>query len=163
MTSIPDVKEVFVKKLNFLLAVGFLVLLPGLVLGSPLEDGKQFLATNAKKDQVVILPSGLQYEVLTKGTGKTPGATNSVSVHYKGMLIDGTEFDSSYKRGKPATFPVNRVIKGWTEALQLMSEGSKWMLYIPQDLAYGKYGAGAEIPPYSTLIFEVELLKVLPY
>ena len=122
--------------------------------------GEQFLAENKERSEVVTLPSGLQYEVLTEGTGATPGATDKVSVHYHGTLIDGTVFDSSVKRGEPASFPVNGVIKGWTEALQLMKTGSKWKLYIPYDLAYGDRGAGPTIKPYSTLIFEVELLEV---
>lgn len=105
--------------------------------------------------------SGLQYEVLTEGTGAKPTATSSVRVHYTGSLIDGTVFDSSVKRGTPAEFPVGGVIKGWTEALQLMTVGSKWRLTIPQELAYGERGAGASIPPFATLIFEVELLDIL--
>ena len=106
------------------------------------------------------MPSGLQYKVIAEGSGKTPQATDTVTVNYKGTLIDGTEFDSSYKRGQPASFQVNGVIKGWTEALQLMKEGSKWQLFIPPDLAYGERGAGRTIPPNSTLIFEVELISV---
>jgi len=125
-----------------------------------LEESKKFLAENPKKEGVKTLPSGLQYKVLAEGTGKTPKATDNVTVHYKGTLIDGTEFDSSYKRGQPATFQVNGVIKGWTEALQLMKEGSKWQLFIPPELAYGERGAGSTIPPNSTLIFEVELISV---
>lgn len=127
-----------------------------------LETGKAFLAENAKKDGVTVLPSGLQYNVITKGDGKSPKATDKVTVHYRGTLIDGSEFDSSFKRGKPATFQLNRVIKGWTEALQLMTEGSKWRLFIPADLAYGERGAGALIGPNTTLIFDVELLSVEP-
>lgn len=125
-----------------------------------LKDGAAFLVENGKKEGVVTLPSGLQYKVVTKGTGKKPGPKDSVSVHYKGTLIDGTEFDSSYKRGEPVSFPVGGVIPGWTEALQLMEEGSKWQLFIPSNLAYGERGAGAQIGPNSTLIFDVELLKV---
>jgi len=126
-----------------------------------IEQGKQFLEENGKKEGVHTLPDGLQYKVLKEGTGKKPQAADTVSVHYKGTLIDGTEFDSSYKRGQPAEFPVNRVIKGWTEALQLMPEGSKWMLYIPSRLAYGERGTpGGPIGPNETLIFEVELLKI---
>lgn len=125
-----------------------------------MQKGEQFLKENAAKEGVKTLPSGLQYKVIKEGEGKSPKATDTVSVHYKGTLIDGKEFDSSYKRGEPAEFPVNRVIKGWTEALQLMKEGSKWMLYIPSNLAYGERGAGADIGPNETLIFEVELLKV---
>jgi len=109
---------------------------------------------------VVTTASGLMYQVLESGTGASPGATDSVTVHYRGTLEDGTEFDSSHKRGQPAVFPVNRVIRGWTEALQLMKEGDKWRLTIPPDLAYGARGAGAKIPPNATLIFEVELIKV---
>ena len=124
------------------------------------KAGEEFLAENAKKEGVTVLPSGLQYKVITEGTGEKPGLTSMVSVHYTGTLIDGTEFDSSHKRGQPATFPVNGVISGWTEALQLMPEGSKWMLYIPSDLAYGEQAAGPDIGPNSTLIFEVELLSV---
>jgi FKBP-type peptidyl-prolyl cis-trans isomerase len=110
--------------------------------------------------QVVTTKSGLQYEVLASGAGKSPTATDRVTVNYRGTLTDGTEFDSSYKRGQPAVFPVNRVIPGWTEALQLMKEGDKWKLTIPPQLAYGERGAGKLIPPNSTLVFEVELIKV---
>ncbi len=125
------------------------------------EEGEAFLAANKAKEGVVTLPSGLQYEVLNEGTGKKPSATDRVQCHYEGTLIDGTVFDSSVRRGEPAVFGVNQVIRGWVEALQLMSEGSKWRLYIPQDMAYGANGAGEMIPPYSALIFEVELIKVL--
>jgi FKBP-type peptidyl-prolyl cis-trans isomerase FklB len=124
------------------------------------KEGEEFLATNRGKEGVKTLPSGLQYKVITEGKGKTPLATDTVTVNYRGTLIDGTEFDSSYKRGQPATFPVNGVIKGWTEALQLMKEGSKWQLFIPSSLAYGERGAGGQIGPNATLIFEVELIKV---
>jgi FKBP-type peptidyl-prolyl cis-trans isomerase FklB len=123
------------------------------------KDGEAFLAGNKKKKDVKVLPSGLQYKVITAGKGKTPKATDTVTVNYQGTLIDGTEFDSSYKRGQPATFPVNGVIKGWTEALQLMKEGSKWQLVIPADLAYGERGGGP-IGPNAVLIFEIELLSV---
>jgi FKBP-type peptidyl-prolyl cis-trans isomerase FklB len=123
-------------------------------------DGEKFLAENAKKEGVKVLPSGLQYKVITPGTGKSPKATDTVTTHYKGTLIDGTEFDSSYKRGEPATFPVSGVIPGWTEALQLMKEGAKWQLFLPPDLAYGERGAGRDIGPNATLIFEVELISV---
>jgi len=123
------------------------------------KDGEAFLAANKAKEGVVTLPSGLQYKILQAGTGPKPTATDSVTVNYRGTLINGTEFDSSYKRGQPATFPVNGVIKGWTEALQLMPVGSKWQLFIPSDLAYGERGP-AEIGPNSTLTFEVELLKI---
>lgn len=124
------------------------------------KAGAAYLAENGKKDGVVTLASGLQYKVLTPGTGKKPKATDTVTVHYRGTLIDGTEFDSSIKRNEPATFPVSGVIPGWTEALQLMQEGAKWQLSIPANLAYGERGAGQQIGPNSTLIFEVELLKV---
>lgn len=123
-------------------------------------EGEAFLAKNASKSGVTTLPSGLQYEVLTQGTGKTPSLGSSVTTHYHGTLINGTVFDSSYQRGQPATFPVNGVIAGWTEALQLMPEGSKYRLYIPSDLAYGKRGAGRDIPGDTALIFDVELIKV---
>ncbi len=123
-------------------------------------EGEAFLAENANKPGVTTLPSGLQYEVLTEGTGKKAGPRSSVTTHYHGTLINGNVFDSSYQRGQPATFGVSQVIPGWTEALQLMPEGSKWRLYIPSDLAYGKRGAGRDIGPDSALIFDVELLKV---
>lgn len=126
-----------------------------------IEKGKAFLEENKKNPNVKVLPSGLQYEVIREGNGKKPKATDQVRCHYEGTLIDGTMFDSSIKRGQPAVFGVNQVIKGWVEALQLMSEGSKWKLYIPSELAYGANGAGEMIPPHSTLIFEVELLEVL--
>ena len=124
------------------------------------KEGEAFLAANKTKPGVVALPSGLQYKILKEGTGPKPAATDSVVCNYQGTLINGTEFDSSYKRGEPATFPVNGVIKGWTEALQLMPVGSKWQLFIPPDLAYGPRGAGADIGPNATLIFEVELLSI---
>jgi FKBP-type peptidyl-prolyl cis-trans isomerase len=124
------------------------------------QEGEAFLAKNAKKDGVVSLSSGLQYKVITPGDGKTPKATDKVTTHYRGTLIDGTEFDSSYKRGEPATFSVKGVIAGWTEALQLMKEGAKWQLFIPAKLAYGMRGAGQKIGPNATLIFKIELLKV---
>jgi FKBP-type peptidyl-prolyl cis-trans isomerase FklB len=124
------------------------------------QAGEDFLAENKNKPGVVTLPSGLQYEVLTEGSGKKPGPSSSVTTHYHGTLLNGTVFDSSYQRGQPATFGVNQVIAGWTEALQLMPEGSKWRLYIPSDMAYGKRGAGRDIGPDSALIFDVELLKV---
>ena len=123
-------------------------------------NAEKFIMENKNKEGVVTLPSGLQYKVLQEGTGRTPTATDTVSTHYRGTLLDGREFDSSYKRNEPTEFPVNRVIKGWTEALQLMKEGSKWMLYIPPHLAYGERGAGGLIGPNETLIFEIELLKV---
>ena len=127
--------------------------------GKNLQEGKAFLAENAKKKDVTTLPSGLQYKVIEKGSGASPKKTDSVTVHYKGTLIDGTEFDSSYARGKPATFRVDGVIAGWTEALQLMKPGAKWQLFIPANLAYGERGAGSRIGPNSALIFEVELIK----
>ena len=126
-----------------------------------IEKGKAFLAENAKKEGVVTLPSGLQYQVITEGNGKKPSATDRVKCHYEGTLIDGTLFDSSIKRGQPAVFGVNQVIQGWVEALQLMTEGSKWRLFIPSELGYGAQQAGEMIPPHSTLIFEVELLEVI--
>jgi FKBP-type peptidyl-prolyl cis-trans isomerase FklB len=125
------------------------------------KDGAAFLAANATKEGVVTLPSGLQYKILTAGTGPKPSASDSVVCNYRGALLDDTEFDSSYKRGQPATFPVSGVIKGWTEALQLMPTGSKWQLFIPADLAYGDRGQGP-IGPNATLIFEVELLSIQP-
>lgn len=124
------------------------------------KEGEAFLAANKTKEGVVALPSGLQYKIVTQGTGPKPTASDTVVCNYKGTLIDGTEFDSSYKRGQPATFPVDRVIKGWTEALQLMPVGSKWQLFIPSILAYGEQGAGNDIGPNATLIFEVELLSI---
>ena len=126
------------------------------------KEGTAFLAANAKKEGVVTLPSGLQYKILTPGTGPKPTPTDSVVCNYRGTLLDKTEFDSSFKRGKPATFPVTGVIKGWTEALQLMPVGSKWELYIPADLAYGERGQGQQIGPNSTLIFDLELLSIQP-
>lgn len=126
-----------------------------------IEKGKNFLEENKKKENIVTLPSGLQYEVIKEGNGKKPKATDRVKCHYEGTLIDGTLFDSSIQRGEPAVFGVNQVIAGWVEALQLMSEGSKWRLFIPSELAYGANGAGEMIPPHSTLIFEVEMIEVL--
>ncbi len=125
-----------------------------------IKAGEAFLAENAKREEVTVLPSGLQYEVLAEGDGPKPTASSKVTVHYHGTLTDGTVFDSSVERGQPATFGVNQVIKGWTEALQLMPQGAKWKLFIPSDLAYGSRGAGPKIGPYSTLVFEVELLEV---
>jgi FKBP-type peptidyl-prolyl cis-trans isomerase FklB len=124
------------------------------------KDGENFLAENKTKEGIITLPSGLQYKVIQAGTGKSPKSSDTVTVNYKGTLIDGTEFDSSYRRGQPASFPVKGVIPGWTEALQLMKEGAKWELYIPSNLAYGERGAGRNIGPNSTLIFEVELISV---
>jgi len=126
------------------------------------KEGEAFLAANKTKDGVVALPSGLQYKILQEGTGPKPAATDSVVCNYRGTLLDGKEFDSSYKRGQPATFPVTGVIKGWTEALQLMPVGSKWQLFVPSELAYGDRGAGADIKPGSTLTFEVELVSIQP-
>lgn len=126
------------------------------------EEGEAFLAENKKKEGVKTLPDGLQYKVITEGKGATPKATDTVTVNYRGTFIDGKEFDSSYKRNQPATFAVNGVIPGWTEALQLMKEGSKWQLFIPAKLAYGERGAGGVIGPNATLIFEVELLSIKP-
>ena len=126
------------------------------------KQGEAFLAANKSKDGVVALPSGLQYKILKEGTGPKPTATDSVVCNYRGTLINNTEFDSSYKRGQPATFPVTGVIKGWTEALQLMPVGSKWELFVPSELAYGERAAGPDITPHSTLIFEVELLSIQP-
>lgn len=125
-----------------------------------LEAGKAFLAENAKKEGVKTLPSGLQYIVVEEGAGKKPDSNDTVTVNYRGTLIDGTEFDSSFKRGQPATFQLNQVIPGWTEALQLMNEGAKWKIFVPPSLAYGERGAGSLIGPNSTLIFDVELLSV---
>jgi len=125
-----------------------------------LKEGEAFLAANAKKEGVKTLPSGLQYKVLKSGSGKTPKATDTVKTHYHGTLIDGTVFDSSVERKEPVSFPVNGVIAGWTEALQLMKEGDKWQLFIPAKLAYGERGAGPKIGPNATLVFEVELLSV---
>lgn len=122
--------------------------------------GKKFLAANSEKDGVTTLASGLQYEVITEGSGEKPTISSTVTTHYHGTTIDGTVFDSSVQRGTPASFPVNGVIAGWTEALQLMPVGSKWRLFVPSDLAYGERGAGGAIGPHATLIFEVELLEV---
>ena len=126
-----------------------------------IEKGKAFLEENAKKEGVTVTKSGLQYEVLQEGTGKSPKATDTVRCHYEGRLLDGTVFDSSYKRGEPADFGLNQVIPGWTEGVQLMKEGAKYRFTIPYLLAYGEQGAGASIPPFSTLVFDVELIKVL--
>lgn len=125
------------------------------------DEGAKFLAENAKKEGIIVTKSGLQYEVLTEGTGKKPKASDTVRCHYEGRLLDGTVFDSSYKRNAPADFGLQQVIAGWTEGVQLMAEGSKFRFYIPYILAYGEGGAGAMIPPFATLIFDVELIKVL--
>ena len=124
------------------------------------SEGEKYLSENAKKEGVTTLPSGLQYQVLKEGNGKSPKATDKVVCHYEGMLIDGTMFDSSVQRGEPATFPLNGVIAGWTEGLQLMKEGSKYRFFIPYQLGYGERGAGASIPPFATLVFDVELIEV---
>ena len=124
------------------------------------KAGDTFLAANKTKTGVVALPSGLQYKVLQEGSGPKPAATDTVVCNYRGTLLDNTEFDSSYKRGQPATFPLNQVIRGWTEGLQLMPVGSKWQLFVPSELAYGARGAGGAIGPNATLIFEVELLSI---
>lgn len=125
------------------------------------EEGENFLAENAKKEGVVVLPSGLQYTIITEGTGKKPTATDRVKCHYEGTLTNGAVFDSSYRRGEPAVFPLNGVIAGWTEGVQLMKEGSKYRFFIPYHLAYGENGAGQAIPPYAALVFDVELIEVL--
>lgn len=122
--------------------------------------GEAFLAENGKKEGVVTLPSGLQYQVLEEGNGKKPSATDQVVCHYEGTLIDGTVFDSSYQRNQPATFGLNQVIAGWTEGVQLMQEGAKYRFFIPYNLAYGERGAGAQIPPFAALVFDVELIEV---
>lgn len=126
-----------------------------------LEEGKTFLTENAKLEEVTVLESGLQYKVVKEGGGKTPAFFDSVRVHYQGSLLDGTVFDSSYERGEPAVFPVGHVIQGWIEALQLMKEGDIWELYIPSEIGYGEKGTVGDIGPNATLIFTVELLKVL--
>jgi FKBP-type peptidyl-prolyl cis-trans isomerase len=127
-----------------------------------LAEGEAFLAANGKKEGVVTLPTGLQYKVVREGSGASPKATDNVTVNYRGTLVDGTEFDSSYKRNKPAAFRVDRVIPGWTQALTMMKTGAKWQLFIPAKLGYGEHGAGTKIPPGSTLIFDVELVSVQP-
>lgn len=126
-----------------------------------IAEGKAYLEANAKKEGVVTTKSGLQYQVLREGTGRSPKATDKVRCHYEGWLIDGSVFDSSYQRGEPADFPLNGVIPGWTEGVQLMQEGAKYRFFIPYLLGYGERGAGANIPPFSTLVFDVELIKVL--
>lgn len=125
------------------------------------EEGEKYLASNALKEGVTVTKSGLQYQVLRQGTGRKPKATDQVKCHYEGMLVDGTLFDSSLQRGEPATFPLNGVIAGWTEGLQLMQEGGKFRFFIPYHLGYGERGAGANIPPFAALIFDVELIEVL--
>lgn len=126
-----------------------------------MAEGQNFLNENAKKEGVITLPSGLQYQVLSEGTGKKPKATDQVKCHYEGMLVDGTLFDSSIQRGEPATFGLNQVIAGWTEGLQLMKEGAKYRFFIPYHLGYGEHGAGSSIPPFATLIFDIELIEVI--
>ena len=126
-----------------------------------MTEGQNFLNENAKKEGVITLPSGLQYQVLSEGTGKKPKATDQVKCHYEGMLVDGTLFDSSIQRGEPATFGLNQVIAGWTEGLQLMKEGAKYRFFIPYHLGYGEHGAGSSIPPFAALIFDVELIEVI--
>ena len=144
-----------------LITLATLTLSPlSLMAQSALEKGQQFLQENAKKEGVKTTPSGLQYVVLTEGKGKSPKATDTVLVHYKGTLLNGTEFDSSYKRNEPISFPLNQVIPGWTEGVQLMKEGGKYRFFIPSNLAYGARGAGGLIGPDETLVFDVELLKV---
>ena len=125
------------------------------------EDGERFLAENAKKEGVTVLPSGLQYTVIKEGNGSKPKATDKVKCHYEGTLPNGTVFDSSYRRGEPAVFPLNGVIAGWTEGVQLMAEGAKYRFFIPYHLAYGERGAGQAIPPYAALVFDVELIEVV--
>lgn len=125
------------------------------------QAGEKFLAENAKRAGVTVLPSGLQYEVVSEGSGRKPKATDKVKCHYEGTLVDGTIFDSSRRRGEPAVFPLNGVIRGWTEGLQLMQEGAVYRFFIPYNLAYGENGAGGSIPPYAALVFEVELIEVL--
>lgn len=129
--------------------------------GANRDAGRKFLEENAKNDNIITLPSGLQYKVLVKGDGEVPLPSDKVKVHYEGRLLDGTVFDSSYKRGEPTEFTPTQVIKGWTEALTMMSVGSKWQLYIPYELAYGERGAGKDIKPYSMLIFDVELIEIV--
>ena len=129
--------------------------------GKNREEGEKFLAENAKKEGVTVLPSGLQYKVIKEGSGRIPGPTDKVKCHYEGTFVDGEKFDSSYDRKQPAVFGVNQVIAGWTEALQLMDEGSVWQLFIPYNLAYGEAGAQGAIPPYAALVFKVELIEVL--
>ncbi len=148
-----------IRTLGILLAA--LTLIPtSLMAQSALENGQKFLAENAKRPEVKTTDSGLQYEVLTEGTGKSPKATDTVEVNYRGTTINGNEFDSSYKRGESIEFPLNGVIPGWTEGVQLMKEGAKYRFYIPSELAYGKRGAGGAIGPDETLIFDVELIEV---
>ncbi len=129
--------------------------------GEAIKEGAKFLEENGKRPEVTTTKSGLQYEVLSEGTGRSPKATDTVRCHYEGKLLNGDVFDSSYRRGEPADFGLNQVITGWTEGVQLMKEGAKYRFFIPYLLAYGEQGAGSQIPPYSTLVFDVELIKVL--
>lgn len=167
--------EVFMEAINDSLFIGDLKMSPGDMDGflqvyfgklqqeaaqKAIAQGKEFLTENAKRESVKVTKSGLQYEVLNEGTGAIPSATDNVTTHYHGTLVSGEVFDSSVDRGEPATFPVNGVIPGWVEALQLMPVGSKWKLFVPSDLAYGERGAGQMIGPHTTLIFEVELIGI---
>lgn len=154
--QLAEVKETFIKKLQAKQESEAKALTE-----NNKVEGETFLADNAKKDGVITLESGLQYKVLTPGTGKSPAADGKVKVHYRGTLIDGTEFDSSYKRDTPAEFPVNGLIAAWQEALPMMKEGGKWQLFVPAELGYGERGAGGVIGPNQALIFEMELLEVL--
>jgi FKBP-type peptidyl-prolyl cis-trans isomerase FklB len=124
------------------------------------KEGEAFMEANKKKEGIVVLPSGLQYRIVKKGTGKAPAPSDTITAHYRGTLVDGREFDSSYRRGEPATFPVSGVIPGWTEALQLMPVGSTWQVFVPAHLAYGERGAGDMIPPNAALIFQIELISI---
>lgn len=153
----PNLITVRMMRVLFVTAFAVLVSLSGKAVANP---NYQYLKENAKKEGVTITKTGLQYRVLRKGKGKSPSKTDEVEVHYKGTLVNGTQFDSSYDRGQPARFPLNGVIPGWTEGLQLMKEGAKYELVIPSSLGYGTMGTGSTIPPGATLIFEVELLKV---
>ena len=150
----------FRKLLSVALGAALILAPVSLMAESALEKGEKFLAENKTKEGVKTTPSGLQYKVLKEGSGKSPTATDTVVCHYRGTLLDGTEFDSSYKRGEPAEFPLNHVIPGWTEGVQLMKEGAKYQFFIPSNLAYGSRGAGGVIGPDATLIFEVELIKI---
>lgn len=154
--------KIFAKSFFSAAVLATLVLSAGCVgqSGKASQRAAKFLMENKSKEGVQTLPSGLQYKIINDGTGRTPTLADTVSTHYRGTLLDGTEFDSSYKRNAPAEFPVSRVIKGWTEALQLMKEGAKWILYVPPNLAYGERGAGGLIGPNETLVFEIELLQV---
>lgn len=151
---------VFVLVVMVLVGISMAAACSGSARPSEYDMSAAYLATNRAKPGVVVTPSGLQYRVITVGTGRKPYASDQVTVHYRGTLVDGTEFDSSIRRNEPATFPVGGVISGWIEALQMMPEGSKWELVIPANLAYGSRGAGGAIPPDATLIFEVELIKI---